>query len=267
MKRKSSSIQARNTILVRDIADKLSAMTPQPASKFVTLSAWLELVSAARGFGSYAAYTQAVKDNAEPADVKKTQLWLVDPEVVDSRSASLGLAHLLNVYDVVDGLRIVVKELMERFPDGSLKIELEPAAFFEVDTGSIVFDALGYALNPAPKTRDDLANRDLDLTVDENELSVARIGPLPDKVGGWLRASFTGQAIQDDSRGEYADPDDEVSVDFTTRVRLQRTGKQLYSGCKAEILTLYGHAAGSFKPDPDTDPGELDSTKYDDMVR
>lgn len=263
MTRKSSPIQARNTILVRDIADNLAAL----ASKQVSVPTCLELVAAARGYGSYAAYTQAVKDKTEPVDIKKAQFWLIDGKVVEPRIAALGLADELDTANLVIALRGVVDELMARFPDCSLQIELASAAFFETDIESPVFGAIQDALNPVPKTREDLVDRDLDLSIDENELVVAKVGPLPEKLGGWLRASFTGKADRDDPRGEYADPDDAISADFTARVRLQRIGKQLYAGCKAEVLTLYGHSAGNFKPDPDTDPDELAYMVDDDVVR
>lgn len=55
MKRKLVPIQACNTILARDIADELSA----EANELVSVSHCLELVAAACGFHSYAAYTQA----------------------------------------------------------------------------------------------------------------------------------------------------------------------------------------------------------------
>lgn len=262
MTRKSMPIQARNTILARDIADNLSAMF-----KDVSVATCLELVAAARGFGSYAAYTQAVKDKKEPADFKKAQFWLVDPDVVEPRIDSLGLAGQIDTANLLFPLRSVVDELMKRFPNCPLQIELAPAAFFEIDTESTVFGAIEDALNPEPETREDLANLDLDLSIDEHELSVDKVGPLPEKLGGWLRASFSGKADRDDPRGEYADPDDAESIDFIARVRLQRIGKQLYAGCKAEILNVYGHAAGGFKLDPDTDPDELAYPLDDDLVR
>lgn len=252
MTRKSMPIQARNTILARDIADNLSAL-----SKDVSVATCLELVAAARGFGSYAAYTQAVKDKTEPADFKKAQFWLVDPDVVEPRIDSLGLADQIDTAHLLFPLRSVVDELLKRFPDRTLQIECAPAAFFEIDTASTVFGAIEAALNPKPKTREDLANLDLDLSIDEHELSVVNVGPLPEARGGWLRASFSGKADRDDSRGEYADPEDAESVDFIARVFLQRIGKQLYAGCKAEILNFDGRAVGGFKLDPDTDPDEL----------
>lgn len=253
MKRTPPPIQARNTILARDIAGKLSAQ----GNGQVSVSTCLELVAAARGFGSYAAYTQAVKDKSEPADFKMAQCWLVDPKAVVPRIASLGLAESLNTPNLVIALQAVLDELMAKYPDRLLVVARSTSAFLEDSLETIVSDAINDALNPEPKTRADLDDRDQELRVAFGTLSVAKVGPLPEKVGGWLRASVHGDAERDDLRGIYVDPEDADEVSFIARIRLRRVGKQLYTGCKAEILALDDVIVDDVKPDIWSDPDEL----------
>ncbi|MPS81652.1 MAG: hypothetical protein E2591_26610 [Achromobacter sp.] len=253
MKRKPPPIQARNTILARDIADKLAAH----GSGDVPVFTCLELVAAARGFASYAAYTQAIKDGTEPADFKMAQFWFVDPYVVAPRIATLGLADLFDTVTLVYALTDVVDELIANYPGRLMVIARSPQAFFEHSLATIVSDSINDVLNRTPKAREDLANRSLDQTVTLGTLSVDKVGPLPDKVGGWLRASVHGSAGHYTTHGSHADREGEDAVEFTARIRLRRTGKQLYAGCQAEMLVINDLISDGVKPDPWSDPVAL----------
>lgn len=257
MKHKFLPIQARNTILARDIADRLSAQANEP----VSVSTCLELVAAACGFGSYAAYTQAVKDKTEPTDFKKAQLWLLEPKVVGPRIASLGLVGSLDTASLALALQRVADELMANYPDCSLVVECSPSVLsedaLEKNLTDVITDAINDALNPKPITQDDLVDQDLDLSVACGTLSVDKVGPLPEKVKGWLRASVYGKAERETPRSIHADSDDMDYVEFTARIRLLRIGKQLYAGCRAEILVLDNNISEGIKPDVWTDPDDL----------
>lgn len=251
MKRKSSPIQARNTILVSDVADKLSAVSDVSLAKPTSR----ELVAAARGFASYAAYTEAIKDKTEPADFKMAQVWLVDPAVVARRINALGLANSLSPTNLVMALQRAVDELLTKFPGRLLVIARTVTDFFEGALESTIRRAITEALNPKVNARGNMIDARPKPSVVVGTWSVPKIGPLPERVGGWLRASVNGHA-------ERFDPEDQATEEtqFTARARLRRIGKQLYAGCKAEILVLNGIVANDFRPDPQSDPDALTST-------
>lgn len=246
-------IQARNTILARDIADKLSAQV----GGSISVPTALELVAAARGYASYAAYTKAVNDKIEPADFKAAQLWLLDSQIVGPRIEKLGLAERIDTMGLAFRLQYVLDDLLKRFPDRELLAEISLKGFFADAQETILSDAINKALNPRPTAGEFLGDEDLDLKVAPKTLSAAKIGSLPQKIGGWLRASFYGHAKFDDAGGGFAGPKDDDVQSFVARLRLRRFGKQLYTGCQAEILAVDGLVADGIKPDLGSDPDDF----------
>ncbi|ADP20054.1 MULTISPECIES: SEL1-like repeat protein [Achromobacter] len=254
MQGKPSPIQARNTILARDIADKLSAQVRGA----ISVPTVLELVAAARGYASYAAYTAAVKDKTEPADFKMAQLWLFDSKIVQPRIDKLGLAEKIDTAGLAFLLQGAINDLMKQFPDRQLVAANSLEGFFADVQETIVCEAINKALNPRPKPGEVFGDEEHELNVVPKTLSVAKIGPLPQKVGGWLRASFYGDAEVDDSAGgDFAEPKDEDVHGFVARLRLRRMGKQLYTGCQAEILILNDLVAHGIKSDFGSDPDDF----------
>ncbi|MDH0682946.1 hypothetical protein [Achromobacter animicus] len=252
MQGKPSPIQARNTILARDIAGKLSQIRGS-----ISVPTGLELVAAARGYASYAAYTKAVRDKIEPADFKMAQLWLFDSKIVGPRIEKLGLAGTIDTVGLAFLLQGVLDFLMKRFPDRELVTATSLEGFFADVQESIISDAINKALNPGPKISEITGDQDEELLqILPTTLSVAKIGPLPGKSGGWLRASFYGDARFADAGG-YANPTDKDVHSFVARLRMRRFGKQMYTGCKAEILIVDGHLANGSKSDLGSDPDDF----------
>ncbi|WYX33022.1 hypothetical protein WJ976_33230 (plasmid) [Achromobacter denitrificans] len=244
---------ARMTILARDIADQMSANLIDP---LLSVPTCLELVAAARNYGSYAAYTQAVKNNGEQADFARSQCWLVDAHFVAPRITTLGLDSSMDTANLVYALQLAVCDLA-RDPERPIYVATSPQAYFEIALESIVEPAITAALNPRSRSRGHpvpLVSTSPDLQVQYGSLALSKVGPQPSRVGGWLRASFFGTAEDWEAESDFSD-----DHGFIARVRLRRLGRQIYTACQAEILVFDDVLGYGYRPDLGSDPDGLAS--------